>query len=135
LARIPRAITSCILTSSAACLAAAQPQATTSARQLPAGVYARISLDAIYSTALTVTGSQAPTTELSPRRSQETSLALADAAVVNYIDDLLDNPALSGVAPEITWKLLNPGNPGSDQSKGSVQNHNNLRLGSARSRK
>jgi hypothetical protein len=92
-------------------------------------VYARISLDTIYSTALTVTGSQTAEAKLSLRsgqenRSQATTLAPADAAVVNYIDNLLDNPAVSGVALEITWKLLNPGNPGSDPSNPPAGTYN-----------
>jgi len=35
----------------------------------------------------------------------------ADAILVNYFMVLLDNPAVSGLAPQIPWQLLNPNNP------------------------
>jgi hypothetical protein len=35
-----------------------------------------------------------------------------DAIMVAYFTTLLDNPAISGLAPQIGWQLLNPENPG-----------------------
>ena len=36
----------------------------------------------------------------------------ADAVLVKYFTTLLDNPAISGLAPQIPWYLLNPNDPG-----------------------
>jgi len=38
----------------------------------------------------------------------------ADAVLVKYFTTLLDNPAISGLAPQIPWYLLNPNDPGFD---------------------
>ncbi len=40
--------------------------------------------------------------------------AAADAILVKYFYTLLDNPAISGLAPMIPWTLLNPNDPGPD---------------------
>jgi hypothetical protein len=37
-----------------------------------------------------------------------------DAVLVSYFTVLLNNPAISGLAPMIDWSQLNPNNPGSD---------------------
>jgi hypothetical protein len=37
-----------------------------------------------------------------------------DTVLVKYFTTLLDNPAISGLAPIIPWYLLNPNDPGSD---------------------
>jgi hypothetical protein len=38
----------------------------------------------------------------------------ADAILIKYFTTLLDNPAISGLAPQIPWSLLNPNDPGLD---------------------
>jgi hypothetical protein len=38
----------------------------------------------------------------------------ADAILVKYFSTLLDNPAISGLAPMMGWTLLNPNDPGPD---------------------
>jgi len=102
----------CILTASAACLAATEPRAVTPSPRVPMGVYARIALDDIYNSAMTLVGSAAPKANGTARRGPRETLAPTDEAVVNYITVLLDNPAVSGVTAYASWHLLSPGNPG-----------------------
>ena len=111
-----------LLIASAAALAATGTAGTTP--RVPMGVYARISLDSIYKNAMTVVGSDTSAAELSPRRSPDVTLAPLDATVVNYITVLLDNPAVSGIAAEASWGLLNPGNPGPDPSDPAPGSYN-----------
>jgi len=49
----------------------------------------------------------------------------ADAILVNYFTVLLDNPAVSGLAPMIPWQLLNPNNPAHPET-GTAYNWNPL---------
>jgi hypothetical protein len=116
------ALISCLLIASSAALAATGTAGATP--RVPMGVYARISLDSIYKNAMTVVGSDTSAAELSPRRSPDATLAPLDATVVNYITALLDNPAVSGIAAESSWGLLNPGNPGPDLSDPAPGSYN-----------
>jgi hypothetical protein len=94
------------------CQATAEPKTGTAGPRVPMGVYARIALDDIYNGAMTLVGSAAPKVNATARRSPHETLAPIDAAVVNYITVLLDNPAVSGIAAYASWGLLSPGNPG-----------------------
>jgi len=116
------ALVSCLVIASSAALAATGTAGATP--RVPMGVYARISLDDVYKSAMTVVGSDTSAAELSPRRSPDVMLAPVDATIVNYITTLLDNPAASGIAAEISWGLLNPGNPGPDPSDPAPGSYN-----------
>jgi hypothetical protein len=89
--------------------------------RVPMGIYARPSLDS------TVVDTQRSTGNTSLTRACPNpgpNGTIDDAAVIKYLTTLLDNPAVSGLSPEITWCILNPGNPGPDPAhpaKGAYQ--------------
>jgi hypothetical protein len=47
----------------------------------------------------------------------------ADAILVKYFTTLLDHPAISGLAPQIPWDLLNPNDPGFSSSARAQRQH------------
>jgi hypothetical protein len=64
--------------------------------------------------AQTLVGSSSPAEQPKPNSDTSTPPGPEDAAIIQYLTTLLDNPAISGLAPQIGWKLLNPNNPGPD---------------------
>ncbi len=85
--------------------------------RVPRGVYSNFLLDALVNNALNLVSAPGSEPAVLPFRPRPTAtLAPEDAAIVNYLTTLLDNPAISGLAPQIPWYLLNPNSPGTDPS-------------------
>lgn len=105
---------SCLLLASNAALAAGGPDAP--GPRVPRGLYSTLILSAIVKNAQALVGSSSPADEPHSYSDTTTPPGPADAAIIQYLTTLLDNPAISGLAPQIDWSLLNPGNPGPDAS-------------------
>jgi hypothetical protein len=102
----------CLLT--AATLGYSETETTTPAPRVPKGLYTNFLLDGLYADAQTVTAASVRPEAL-PRKPEVATTPLpADTALIQYLVTLLDNPAISGLAPMIPWSLLNPKSPGSN---------------------
>jgi hypothetical protein len=84
--------------------------------RVPRGLYSTVILDDLVKTAQTLVGSSSSAKEPRPYSDTTTPPGPEDAAIIQYLTTLLDNPAIAGLAPQIGWKLLNPNNPGPDAS-------------------
>ena len=71
--------------------------------RVPKGIYARVALDDA--------ANQAETAAY-PGNSPAYPNPTADAILIKYFTTLLDNPAISGLALEISWISVNPNSPG-----------------------
>jgi hypothetical protein len=74
----------------------------------PKGIYVRVDLNAAASQAETAAYPGGLPAYPNPA---------ADTILVKYLFTLMDNPSTSGLAVEVHWKVLNPGNPGSDHQR------------------
>ena len=72
---------------------------------MPRGIYANFLLDGAVNQAETAAYPGGVPTYPNPA---------TDAILIKYFTTLLDNPAISGLAPQIPWSLLNPNDPGLD---------------------
>jgi hypothetical protein len=85
--------------------------------RVPRGLYSNFLLEGLVTNAQNLAGASSSEPGLLTLRPWPTAtLAPQDAAIVNYLTTLLDNPAISGLAPQIPWYLLNPNSPGPDPS-------------------
>jgi len=103
-----------LLLTTTVCLAATGPRNTTPSPRVPMGVYSCFVLNDLVNSAQGVVGADAPDVVVrrDPIRGTTVTLAPADAAIVQYLKTVLDDPAIAGLAPEIGWVLLNPKRPG-----------------------
>ena len=93
----------CLLVFSALCCSQVSAQ-TGPGPRVPKGLYSNFLLDGAVNQAQKAASSVNPALPNYPNPA-------ADAILVNYFTVLLDNPAVSGLAPMIPWQLLNPNNP------------------------
>ncbi len=75
------------------------------APRTPKGIYVTFLLDGAVSSAETAAYPGGAPTYPNPA---------ADAILIKYFTTLLDNPAISGLAPQISWSLLSQSDPGLD---------------------
>ena len=97
-------VTICLFVLSGLFAASLSAQAGPDPRR-PKGIYTNFLLDAAVNRAETAAY---------PGSSPGYPNPAADAILVKYFTTLLDNPAISGLAPQIPWDLLNPNDPGQD---------------------
>ncbi len=96
-----------LFATSTAGLLAAQPRT-------PKGIYTNFLLGDAVNQAQTAAYPNTPPSKIPPYPNPNITPDPTDAVLVNYFTTLLDNPAISGLAPMIPWQLLNPNSPGTD---------------------
>lgn len=104
---------SCVFVASDMMLLAAQPA---NAPLVPKGVYANLLLDGAVNQAQLAAYYPTPASQLPAYPNPNLTRDPTDAVLVGYLTTLLNNPAISGLSPQIPWYLLNPKNPGPDPS-------------------
>ena len=80
----------------------------------PKGVYATFILADLVNQAQQAAYSPNPPSTLPPYPNPNITPDPTDAVLVAYFTTLLDNPAISGLAPQIAWSLVNPSSPGAN---------------------
>lgn len=101
----------CLFLASTAPLLPAQPGAAPLA---PKGLYTNFLLGDAVNQAQLAAYYPTPAKQLPDYPNPNLTPDPTDAVLVKYLTTLLDNPAVSGLAPMIPWSLLNPNNPGPD---------------------
>ncbi len=103
MARRNRALISCLLIAATGGMVAAQTGAPVA--NGPQGVYATFIMAAAITSAQNAAYPGTPPAYPNPA---------ADTVLVTYFTTLLNDPAISGLAPQVPWDLLNPNDPGVD---------------------
>jgi hypothetical protein len=105
---IRNALTCLLVASTAGFLAG---QNTNSEPRVPKGIYATFQLDYLVNQAQATAYPNTPQDQI-PYPNPNVTPEPTDAIILNYLATLLDNPAVSGLAPQFSWQVLNPNSPG-----------------------
>jgi hypothetical protein len=93
--------------------AVVQPSGTT-VSSVSRGVYVTLILGDLITEAREAAFNQTTTTDLPPYPGNAEQNAAVDSVLVNYFTALLNDPAVSGLAPQMSWTLFSLANPGPD---------------------